>query len=305
MAAEICSATAPKLLEISPGRQTTCSRQSEIPGLQASGKLCTEGPAHISTRGVSTASVLEVSGLSKTFPLIKGAILRRRVGSIYVVDGLDLVLRQGRSLTLVGESGCGRTTTLLEILNMVAPEAGANAILGRSVASLSNKDKLALRKDLQIVFQDPFESLDPRLPVGDAIAEPLRAFGVGREEQNRRVSELLKLVDLNPDHASRYPSEFSGDQRQPIAIARAMALNPKVFALNEPVSALDVSVRAGVLNLLAELPSPASPPSGCRFHTRCQLRSTIPSHIADRCVNERPLLTANGSGAVSCHAPLK
>ena len=236
---------------------------------------------------------------------MKGAILRRRVGSIYAVDGVDLVLRQGRSLALMGESGCGKTTTLLEILNMIASEARSIVVLGRDVSSLSNKDRLALRKDLQIVFQNPFASLDSRSPVGDVIAEPLRAFGVGRQEQDRRVSELLRLVDLNPDHASRYPSEFLGGQRQRVAIARALALIPKVFALNEPVSALDVSVRAGVLNLLAELPSPASPPSGCRFHTRCQLRSTIPSHIADRRVNERPLLTANGSGAVSCHAPLK
>ncbi|MFA5774948.1 MAG: ABC transporter ATP-binding protein, partial [Ilumatobacteraceae bacterium] len=371
-AAEICSATIPELLEIAPGRQTACNRQAEIPGLQASGKLFVEGPPHTASRDVSTTSVLEVSGLNKTFPLMKGAVLRRRVGSIYAVDGVDLVLRQGRSLALVGESGCGKTTTLLEILNMVAPEAGTIVVLGRNVSTLSKKDRLALRKDIQIVFQDPFASLDPRLPVGDAIAEPLRAFGVARDEQDRRVSELLRLVGLNPDHASRYPAEFSGGQRQRIAIARALALNPKVIALDEPVSALDVSVRAGVLNLLAELqeklglsylfvshdlsvvqhiaddiavmylgsivesgavrdvfahpqhpytqallsavpipdpkierartrillqgelPSPANPPSGCRFHTRCQLRPTLPKDISDRCVNERPLLLPSG-----------
>ncbi len=382
-AAEVCSATIPELLEIAPGRQTACNRQAEIPALQSSGKLFVEGPAHISSRDVSTSSVLEISGLSKTFPLMKGAVLRRRIGSIYAVDGVNLVLRQGRSLALVGESGCGKTTTLLEILNMVAPEAGSIAVLGRNVNSLSKKDRLALRKDIQIVFQDPFASLDPRLPVGDAIAEPMRTFGVAREEQDRRVSELLRLVGLNPDHASRYPAEFSGGQRQRIAIARALALNPKVLALDEPVSALDVSVRAGVLNLLAELqeklglsylfvshdlsvvqhvaddiavmylgsivesgpvvdvfahpqhpytqallsavpipdpkiertrtrillqgdlPSPANPPSGCRFHTRCQLRPTLSKEISDRCVNERPLLLPSGAGAVSCHAPLK
>jgi peptide/nickel transport system ATP-binding protein len=382
-ATEICSSTVPELLEIAPGRATACNRQSEIHGLQVAGRLFTEGPAHISARDASTASVLEVNGLSKTFPLMKGAVLRRRVGSIYAVDGVNLVLRQGRSLALVGESGCGKTTTLLEILNMIAPESGTIVIFGRDVSSLSKKDRLALRKDVQIVFQDPFASLDPRLPVGDAIAEPLRTFGVAREEQDRRVSELLNLVGLDPDHASRYPSEFSGGQRQRIAIARALAMNPKVIALDEPVSALDVSVRAGVLNLLAELqeklglsylfvshdlavvqhiaddiavmylgsivesgpvhdvfahpqhpytqallsavpipdpkiersrtrillqgelPSPANPPSGCRFHTRCQLRPTLPGHVADRCVSDRPLLTQSGSGAVACHAPLK
>ena len=252
-ASEVCSSSVPELLEIGLGRATACNRQAEIEGLQASGKLFTEGPAHISARDASTTSVLEVRGLNKTFPLMKGAILRRRVGSIYAVDGVDLVLRQGRSLALVGESGCGKTTTLLEILNMVAPEAGTISVFGRDVSSLSKEDRLALRKDVQIVFQDPFASLDPRLPVGDAIAEPMQTFGVGREEQDRRVRELLNLVGLNPDHASRYPSEFSGGQRQRIAIARALALNPKVLALDEPVSALDVSVRAGVLNLLAEL----------------------------------------------------
>ncbi|MEK7292907.1 MAG: ABC transporter ATP-binding protein [Actinomycetota bacterium] len=381
-ATEVCSSSVPELLEIAPGRATACNRQSEIQQLQTSGRLFTEGPAHISARDASTTSVLDVHGLSKTFPLMKGAILRRRVGSIYAVDGVDLVLRQGRSLALVGESGCGKTTTLLEVLNMVAPESGTIVIFGRNVTSLSKKERLALRKDVQIVFQDPFASLDPRLPVGDAIAEPLRAFGVARDEQNRRVSELLDLVGLNPDHASRYPAEFSGGQRQRIAIARALALNPKVIALDEPVSALDVSVRAGVLNLLAELqeklglsylfvshdlavvqhivddiavmylgsivesgpvrdvfahpqhpytqallsavpipdpkiersrtrillqgdlPSPANPPSGCRFHTRCQLRPTLSAEVAARCVSDRPLLIESGSGAVACHAPL-
>ncbi|MBO1417314.1 ABC transporter ATP-binding protein [Streptomyces sp. FH025] len=201
----------------------------------------------------SRAPVLAVSGLGKTFPLLKGTVFKRRVGEVYAVDGVDLDLREGETLGLVGESGSGKSTTLFELLKLGAPETGRIELLGHDTARLTRAEAHRLRSQLQIVFQDPMASLDPRLPIGDIIAEPLRAQRAPREEIARRVPELLRQVGLDPDHAVRYPHQFSGGQRQRVSIARALAVRPKLLVLDEPVSALDVSIQAGVLNLLQSL----------------------------------------------------
>ncbi|MGH3883459.1 MAG: ABC transporter ATP-binding protein [Pseudonocardiaceae bacterium] len=198
-------------------------------------------------------AVLRVERLVRHYPVLKGTILRRRVGTVRAVDDISFELREQETLGLVGESGCGKTTTLMEILNLAAPPSGRIEVLGTDVAALDRRRRMQLRRDLQVVFQDPIASLDPRLPVFDVLAEPLSTHGMPSTEIRRRVPELLHLVGLRPDHASRYPAEFSGGQRQRIGIARALALEPKVLVLDEPVSALDVSIQAGVINLLEEL----------------------------------------------------
>ncbi len=198
--------------------------------------------------------VLRVEGLVKSFPLTKGAVFKRRIGTVHAVDGVSLDIRTGETLGLVGESGCGKTTTLIQVLDLVPPDGGRVVVLGRDVATLADKkERKAVRRDLSVVFQDPMAALDPRLPVFDVIAEPLRAQGVPKPTVAKRVSELLRLVGLEPGHASRYPQAFSGGQRQRIVIARALALEPKLIVLDEPVAALDVSIQAGVINLLDEL----------------------------------------------------
>jgi peptide/nickel transport system ATP-binding protein len=199
------------------------------------------------------AAVLEVKGLHKHFPLSRGAIAKRKVGEVRAVDGIDLEIRAGETVGLVGESGCGKTTTLMQLLELVAPQQGRIVVLGKDTTELGKSARRELRRDIQVVFQDPMASLDPRMPIGAILSEPLRAFGYPKEKIGPRVSELLKLVGLESSHASRFPAEFSGGQRQRVGIARALALEPKLVILDEPVSALDVSIQAGVINLLEEL----------------------------------------------------
>ena len=200
------------------------------------------------------ASVLEVKNVKKFFPLTKGALIKRRVGTVKAVNGVSFDIREGECFSIVGESGCGKTTTLLEIMEFSKDIDGEIVIAGVSnKKGLRGSELNALRKNQQMVFQDPTGALDPRFTVYEILAEPLQNQGWAVKDIKKRVLELMKTVGLQPDHVNRFPNQFSGGQRQRIGIARALAVNPKLVALDEPVSALDVSVQAGVINLLEQL----------------------------------------------------
>lgn len=328
--------------------------------------------------------VLKVEELRKYFPLMKGAVFKRRVGTVYAVDDISFTIKSGETMGLVGESGCGKTTTLLEILDLVKPEGGSIVVLGHDTSHLTRSEKKEVRKDLQVVFQDPMASLDPRMPISDIIGEPLKYNGFSKKQTRERVNELIELVGLEKAHLNRYPRHFSGGQRQRIGIARALALEPSLLVLDEPVSALDVSIQAGVINLLddlksrlglsylfvahdlsvvrhiadrvsvmylgkivesgdveevfkhprhpytqallsaipvpdpelersrsriilsGDLPSPANPPSGCRFRTRCPLYRMLPADRQKKCEDVSPELIPRAEGVdlvTACHYP--
>jgi peptide/nickel transport system ATP-binding protein len=198
-------------------------------------------------------AVLEVDDLHRIYPITKGAVVRRKVGEQRAVDGISFDIREGECMALVGESGCGKTTTLMEIMQLRTPQQGEIRIDGRPTGSLSRKERATLRSEVTLVFQDPMASLDPRMPIGDILKEPMRVQGYDAKRMNERVDWLLRTVELKPEHAARYPTEFSGGQRQRVGVARALACDPKLIILDEPTSALDVTVQAGVLALLADL----------------------------------------------------
>lgn len=207
----------------------------------------------VSMPNTTGTTLIDVKGLKVHFP-IKGGILNRTVATVKAVDGVDLFVRRGETLGLVGESGCGKSTTGRAILQLIRPTAGSVNFDGVDLTKLSNDQVRRKRSEMQMIFQDPFGSLDPRFTVGQIISEPLENFKRGNQNEIRdEVGRLLEVVGLNPYYVNRFPHEFSGGQRQRIGIARALALRPKLVIADEPVSALDVSIQAQVLNLLKDL----------------------------------------------------
>ncbi|MFD7105477.1 dipeptide ABC transporter ATP-binding protein [Streptomyces celluloflavus] len=256
VALDACRAAEPELREITGHGDVACLRADEI----ADGSLDPAGTAapgdrdaHAERAGTGEV-VLRVEDLVKTFPVTKGAVLKRRAGTLHAVNRVSFELRAGETLGLVGESGSGKTTTLLEILRLRRPEGGRIEIAGTDVGAAGSAARIReLRRDVQIVMQDPLGALDPRLPVFQLLAEPLQAIGRDRESIRARIRELLALVGLDDAVSDRFPAALSGGQRQRVGIARALATEPRLLVLDEPLSALDVSVQAGVINLLARL----------------------------------------------------
>jgi oligopeptide/dipeptide ABC transporter ATP-binding protein len=211
-------------------------------------------PAIVDRQAEVGEELLVVEDLKKHFPVTRGIIFQKQVASVKAVDGVSFTLRRGETLGIVGESGCGKSTLVRCILKLLEPSAGRVVFRGQDITRLSRKQMRPIRRDMMMVFQDPYASLNARKRVGFTIAEALDVHGIGTTaERKRRVQELLEVVGLNPEHYNRFPHEFSGGQRQRIGVARALAINPQLILCDEPVSALDVSVQAQILNLLKDL----------------------------------------------------
>jgi oligopeptide/dipeptide ABC transporter ATP-binding protein len=254
LAIDDCRAAEPELITVGPHHTAACIRTEQVTGRSAADIYgVSTAPRTVDQAPQDAPVVLRVENLVKTYTLTKGVVLRRTIGEVRAVDGVSFELQQGRTLGIVGESGSGKSTTLHQILDLSAPQAGSIEVLGSDVATLDTRTRRALRGDVAVVFQDPVASLDPRLPVFEVLAEPLAANGFDKKRTDERISELLGIVGLRREDASRYPAEFSGGQKQRIGIARALALQPRILALDEPVSALDVSIQAGIINLLLDL----------------------------------------------------
>ena len=261
LATDICHTTEPPMEPVPgrPGQFVACHRTQEIvsKGLTFHDVYTVAEAAKSKFAGVprdERKMVLDVKHMRKTFPLTAGGFLRRKIGEVKAVDDVTLDVREGETVALVGESGSGKSTTLMEIMAFKQPQDGEIEMFGTKLEHKMPREKRReLRSSVQYVFQDPMSSLDPRLPIYDILAEPMKVQHYSKEQIRERIGELMRLVELNPDQVDRFPTQFSGGQRQRIAIARALSVNPQLVLLDEPVSALDVSIQAGVINLLEDL----------------------------------------------------